>query len=215
MDIIITESQYMNLLFKRHKNKIFEVLQDNKSITQKIIRDVETQFGIDCTFIGSYDTVIGGFLGPISDYMVNRYSNLSRIEISLLMFGLILTFFSDNKEKLYNVLQLIKEKKLISFFDRSLSKAYDLKEAFFSFLESLNVRFSKISSMMSYTFLIPLIPLLQDMVVLDMSEEQIDILVTGLANYTGLSISAAIIYDLIEKIIERSETVGNVSISLI
>lgn len=213
MDIILTESQYIKLLLERHENKMSDVLQDNKSIVQKIISDVKSNFGIDFTFLGTWGSVIGGFVGPISDYMANRYPNLSETDISLITFGIILTFFSSNKEKLNKVLQLIKEKKLVTFFDRALSRAYDLKEAFFSFLESLNVTFSKVSSMIAYAFLIPLMPLLKDMVSLDMSKEQIDLLVMGLTHYTGLSISSSILYNLVKKIIDRFKTVDNDSLS--
>lgn len=213
MDIILTESQYIKLLLERHENKMSDVLQDNKSIVQKIISDVKSKFGIDFTFLGTWGSVIGGFVGPISDYMANRYPNLSETDISLITFGIILTFFSSNKEKLNKVLQLIKEKKLVTFFDRALSKAYDLKEAFFNFLESLNVTFSKVSSMIAYAFLIPLMPLLKDMVSLDMSKEQIDLLVMGLTHYTGLSISSSLLYNIVKKIIERFKTVDNDSLS--
>ena len=213
MDIILTESQYIKLLLERHENKMSDVLQDNKSIVQKIISDVKSKFGIDFTFLGTWGSVIGGFVGPISDYMANRYPNLSETDISLITFGIVLTFFSSNKEKLNKVLQLIKEKKLVTFFDRALSKAYDLKEAFFNFLESLNVTFSKVSSMIAYAFLIPLMPLLKDMVSLDMSKEQIDLLVMGLTHYTGLSISSSLLYNIVKKIIERFKTVDNDSLS--
>ena len=213
MDIILTESQYIKLLLERHENKMSEVLQDNRSITKKIIEDVKSKFGLDFTFLGTWGAVIGGFVGPINDYMSNRYPNLSETDITLISFGIILTFFSSNKEKLNKVLQLIKEKKLITFFDRALSKSYDLKEAFFNFLGSLNITFSKVSSMIAYAFLIPLMPLLKDMVALDMSKEQIDLLVMGLTHYTGLSISSSILYNLVNKIIERFKTVDNDSLS--
>lgn len=213
MDIILTESQYIKLLLERHENKMSDVLQDNKSIVQRIISDVKSKFGIDFTFLGTWGSVIGGFVGPISNYMSNRYPNLSETDISLITFGIILTFFSSNKEKLNKVLQLIKEKKLVTFFDRALSKGYDLKEAFFNFLESLNVTFSKVSSMIAYAFLIPLMPLLKDMVSLDMSKDQIDLLVMGLTHYTGLSISSSLLYNIVKKIIERFKTVDNDSLS--
>ena len=213
MDIILTESQYINLLLEKNESKIANVFQSSKELVQKVISDVKSTFGVDFTFLGTWGSVIGGFVGPINDYMSNRYPNLSETDITLISFGIILTFFSSNKEKLNKVLQLIKERKLITFFDRALSKSYDLKEAFSNFLKSLNVTFSKVSSMVAYAFLIPLMPLLKDMVALDMSQEQIDLLVMGLTHYLGLSISSSLLYNLVNKIIERFKTVDNDSLS--
>ena len=45
--------------------------------------------------------------------MEDRYSNLSESDITLICFGITLTFFSSNKEKLHKVLEIIKEKKLL------------------------------------------------------------------------------------------------------
>jgi hypothetical protein len=147
--------------------------------------------------------VIGGFVGPISKYLEGKYTNLSESDITLICFGIILTFFSENKEKLNKVLELIKEKKLITFFDQAMMKSYDLKDAFFNFLDSLNMTFSKVSNMVAYTFLVPLIPLLKNLSDMDLSEDQINLLSMGISHYTGVLISSKIITELINKIIKR------------
>lgn len=203
MNIILTETQYINLLKEEKENKLEETFSNSLNITRKIINDVKKQHKIDFTFALTWGSVIGGFVGPISRYLEGKYTNLSESDISLICFGIILTFFSDNKEKLQKVLQLIKEKGIITFFNLAISKAYDLKEAFTNFIESLNITFSKISNMMAYTFLVPLIPLLKNLVEMDLSEEQIDLVVKGIAHYSGLAISSSIIKTLVNKIIER------------
>jgi len=203
MDIILTESQYINLLKESKESEIEKKLSDSKNFIKKILKDVKKQFGIDFVFLGTWGSVIGGFVGPISKYMEGKYSNLSETDITLISFGIILTFFSSNKEKLHKVLQLIKEKKLITFFDRALAKSYELKEVFFNFIESLNITFSKISSMISYTFLIPLVPLLKDISDLSLSDKQLDLITTGVSHYLGGIIASQSIFMLIQKIIER------------
>ena len=82
-------------------------------------------------------------------------------------------------------------------------KAYDLKDAFFNFLESLNMTFSKVSNMVAYTFLVPLIPLLKNLADMDLSSDQIHLLSMGVSHYTGTIISSKIITELIKKIIKR------------
>jgi len=203
MDIILTESQYIKVLQESKENAMSDIFTDSKNFTKKIIKDVKKQFGIDFVFLGTWGSVIGGFVGPVSKYMSGRYPNLTETDITLISFGIILTFFSTNKEKLREVLELIKEKKLITFFDRALSKSYDLRDALFGFLESLNLTFSKVSNMISYTFLVPLVPILKDIADLSVGEKQINLIAMGIGHYLGGIFTSHMVYMLVKKIIER------------
>lgn len=206
MDIVLTESQYIRLLLEKSEKDLANVFTQAKDLTNKVVTDVKRQFGIDFKFLGTWGSVIGGFIGPINEYMQGRYPNLSESDISLICFGIMLTFFSSNEEKLKKVLEIIKEKGIITFFDRALAKAYDLKEAFFGFLESLNLTLSNVSNMIAYAFLIPLMPLLNNIVQMDLSQEQIDLIVTGLTHYTGLSVGSKLLKYIVEKILNRIKT---------
>ena len=203
MDLILTESQFIKLLKEQQEEEIAGIFEKSRDFTKKFLKDVKKQFGIDFTFLLTWGSVIGGFVGPISDYMEDRYSNLSESDITLICFGITLTFFSTNKEKLHKVLEIIKEKKLITFFDRAILKSYELRDAMFNFLDSLNITFSKVSNMIAYTFLIPLVPLLKDISDLDLSEQQVNLIVTGVSHYTGGIFASKLLTTLIDKIIKR------------
>jgi hypothetical protein len=203
MDIILTESQYVKLLVERNENKILGALEKSKDFAKKIFDDVKKQFGIDFTFLGSWGTVIGGFSGPITKYMEGLYPNLEQQDITLITFGIILTFFSSNKEKLNKVLQLIKERGIITFFDRALLKAYDLRDAFFGFLESLNLTMSKVSNMLAYCFLIPLVPLLKELSDLNLSKDQIDLIVSSIGHWGVVTGGSKIVEPMVSSIIKR------------
>ena len=153
--------------------------------------------------MGTWGSVIGGFARPISKYMEGTYPNLTEQDITLITFGIILTFFSNNKEKLNKVLQLIKEKGIITFFDRAILKAYDLKDAFIGFLDSLNLTMSKVSNMLAYCFLIPLVPLLKDLADLNLSKEQVDLIVTGVSHYTTIVLGSKIVETMVSSILNR------------
>lgn len=203
MDLILTESQFIKLLKEQQEKEIAGIFEKSRNFTKKFLKDVKKQFGIDFTFLLTWGSVIGGFVGPISNYMEDRYSNLSESDITLICFGITLTFFSSNKEKLHKVLEIIKEKKLITFFDRAILKSYELRDAMFNFLDSLNITFSKVSNMIAYTFLIPLVPLLKDISDLDLSEQQVNLIVTGVNHYTGGIFASNLLTTLIDKIIKR------------
>lgn len=203
MKVLITESQYLQILRENKENEIEQTFSNSKEFAQKIISDSKKQFGIDFSFLATWGSVIGGFVGPVTKYMEGTYTNLSESDITLISFGIILTFFSSNKEKLNKVLQIIKEKKLITFFDRALAKSYDLKDAFIGFIESLNITFSKVSNMLAYTFLVPLVPLIKEISDMNLTSEQIDLLVMGISHYAGGTLSAKMISKLVEKMINR------------
>lgn len=203
MDIILTESQYIKILKESKENEIEKKFSDSREFTKNILSSAKKQFGIDFSFLATWGSVIGGFVGPIARYMQGMYPNLTDSDITLISFGIILTYFSSNKEKLQKVLQLIKERKIITFFDRALDKSYELKEVFFGFLESLNITFSKVSNMIAYTFLVPLVPLLKDIAELSLDESQIKLIGMGIGHYAGGIIASNFIYQLIKKIIDR------------
>lgn len=203
MDIILTESQYIKILLERNESDIAQKFVDAKTVTKKIISDVKKQFNLDFMYLGTWGSIIGGFVGPISNYLSGRYPNLSTTDISLICFGIILTFFSDNKEKLHKTLDLIKERGIVTFFDRAISKSYDLKEAFFNFLNSLDISFSKISNMIAYAFLVPLVPMIKDLAQMDLTENQVDMIAMGISHYTGVLFGSKLISALVQKMIER------------
>ena len=111
MDLILTESQFIKLLKEEKQEELHQVFNESKKFTKNLIKDVKNQYGLDFKFALTWGSVIGGFVGPISRYMEGKYTNLSQSEINLICFGIILTFFFDNKEKLKEVLEIIKEKK--------------------------------------------------------------------------------------------------------
>ena len=201
MNVVITESQYLQILRENQENEIEQT--NSKEFAKKIVSDAKKQYGIDFSFLTTWGSVIGGFVGPITNYMEGKYPNLSETDITLISFGIILTFFSSNKEKLNKVLQIIKDRKLVTFFDRALMKSYDLRDALAGFLESLNVTFSKVSNMVAYTFLVPLMPLLKDISEMNLDEKQIEFIAMGISHYTGGIIASNLLSTVVKKIIKR------------
>lgn len=201
MDLILTESQFFKLLKEQQESEILSVFVKSKNFTKKLIRDVKNQYGLDFKFLTTWGSVIGGFVGPISNYLEGKYTNLSESDISLISFGIMLTFFFNNSEKLKNTLQIIKEKKLVHFFDIALMKSYDLKESFLNFLDSLNITFSNVSNMIAYTFLVPLVPLISQLP--DLSEDQMSLIANGVSHYAGILFSTKLVSEIVKKMIIR------------
>jgi hypothetical protein len=203
MDIILSEHQYSKLLTEEKKSEVSQSVSESKKFVKDVISDIKTQYKIDFSFALTWGAAIGGFVGPIARYMEGKYPSLTHSDITLLSFACILTYFSSNKDKLSKVLDLIKEKKLVTYFQQMLMKSEDLKESFFGFLSSLNITFSKVGNMLAYTFLVPLVPMLKHVADMDLPKDQLDLLIKSIIGYAAALTSSVVVRDVVEKIIKR------------
>jgi len=203
MELILTESQYIKLLTEEKKNEIEITFDKSTSLVKKIIKDVKQQYGLHFTFALTWGPIIGGLMGPISKYVHNLHPELSSSDVTLILFGIIVTFFSSSDELVQNTMKLIREKKLIRTFDSAIMKTYDLKDAFFDFLKSLNITFSKVSNMLAYSFLVPLVPLIKDFADLNVTPEDISMIVKGLTGLSATVISSTLLTEILTKMIKR------------
>jgi uncharacterized protein YlxP (DUF503 family) len=182
---------------------VSQSVSESKKFVKDVVSDVKKQYKIDFSFALTWGAAIGGFVGPIARYMEGKYPSLTHSDITLLSFACILTYFSSNKDKLSKVLDLIKEKKLVTYFQQMLMKSEDLKESFFGFLSSLNITFSKVGNMLAYTFLVPLVPMLKHVADMDLPKDQLDLLIKSIIGYAAVLTSSVVVRDVVEKIIKR------------
>jgi hypothetical protein len=203
MEIILTESQLQRILLEQGGDEIKNEFDESKKFVREVISYVKKQHKMDFTFAATWGAALGGFARPVSDYLNNLDPTLSEGNIKLIVFGIILTFFSTNTGKLGKVLDIIKEKGLITFFEMSLRKSYDLRDAFIDFLNSLNLTFSKVSNMLAYAFLIPVVPLLENVFGSGLSDSQEQLFMDGILHYSGVMTGSAILYEVIKRMIKR------------
>lgn len=204
MEIILTEAQLNRILTEEKSNIISSILDKSDSAVKKIVKNVKNQYKLDFKFLSTYGAIIGGFAGPVEEYLRGLYPNLDEKDISLICFGIIMTFFSSNTEKLGKVLDLIKENGLRTYFDRALRKSYDLKDAFTEFLESLNVTFSSVGNAMAFAFIIPMVSVIYDITTQEGNVGlNVEMLIKSILSYKVLSASSETLSELFSKMIKR------------
>jgi hypothetical protein len=204
MEIILTEGQLNRILTESRSNLISSILGRSEDTAKRIVRNVKNQYKLDFKFVSTYGAIIGGFAGPVEDYLRGLYPNLDERDISLICFGIIMTFFSSNKEKLGKVLDLIKENGLRTYFDRALRKSYDLKDAFTEFLDSLNVTFSSVGNAIAFSFIIPMLSLIYDVATQEGNVNlNVEMLLKSILSYKVLSASSETLSELFDKMIKR------------
>ena len=161
-------------------------------------------YKLNFEFLITWGASIGGFISPISEFLQGRFPEISDLDLSLILTGIIAVNYIDNRKSVEKVLKLIREEGLSDIFKVGLDKSIELKEVMFKFLESLNITLFKITKMMSYAFIIPILVMLYTMVInkqineSDAKEITLRILGSGLVNVGGIMIK-----DLISKLITR------------
>ena len=203
MKIIITENQKNSLLTESVSDKISKSYKLMKKFTEDVLKESTKVTGLDFGFLLSWGATIGGLMMPIEQFIKGEYPELTNTELSLLITGVMVTYYSSNKKVLAELLKQIKEKKLIDVFNEMLGTTENLKNTFLSFVESLNVTISKLSNMMAYTFLIPILPQLYEMAQSGYDQNIINQIIKRLLSYGVIIGSSVVVRELIKKIVDR------------
>lgn len=204
----------MNILINEHQKKflIVENLSDNFAkdtkklfdLTKKILSDSSKQLKLNLEFLLTWGASIGGFMGPLNQFLEGKYPELSSIDISLILTGVISILYYDNKDIIKQILIKIKEKGLSKEFNVTLNKAKSLKQTFLDFVSSLNLSVHKLSNIMSYTFIVPLLPMIYDMAQSgSITSEDSDKIAQRILGFGFLTVSGVALKEFIEKIIKK------------
>jgi len=204
MKIIITESQSKILITESVLREIGSFLKSSLSQLKELITTASEQIGTNLQFMMTWGAGIYGFMGPISDYVKGQFPDLTDIELSLLITSLIATYYTNNKKVLAKLYKKIQEEGLSSIFEKVLRKSDEFFNVFSKFIESLAVTTHTMVNMMSYTFIIPLLPMIYEAVKSGMIENiNFDELTTMLTGFGGLTLSSIIIKKLLMRLADR------------
>ena len=203
MKIIITENQNKALLNESVSESIVRSYRSMKKFTEKVLKETKETTGLDFEFLMSWGSTLGGLMKPVSQFIEGNHPELTSLDISLLITGAMVTYYTSNKKALSKILETIKEKGLVDVFDEVLSSTSNLKDTFLSFISSLNITMGKMANMLAYTFLIPLLPQLYEMAQTGYDQNTVNQIIKRILSYGTIIGSSAIIRELIKKIIIR------------
>lgn len=203
MKVVISENQNKLLLTEGLSEKILKSYKSMGEFTEKVLKEAKTVTGLDFGFLLSWGSTLGGLMMPVTKFIEGEHPELTSLDLSLLVTGVMVTYYTSNKKALVKILSEIKERGLVDVFDKMLSAANNLKDTFLSFVESLNITMFKVSNMLAYTFLIPVLPQLYEMAQMGFDQTTINQIIKRLLSYGVIIGSSIIVREVIRKIINR------------
>ena len=204
MKIIITESQSKILITENVLREIGSFFKISMKNIKDIINSASEQIGMNLQFMMTWGAGIAGFMGPITEYVKGEFPDLNDVELSLIITSLIATYYTSNKKALTKLYKKIEEEGLGKYFEKILRKTDEFYNVFSEFIKSLATTTHTMINMMSYTFIIPILPMLYESIKSGMFENvDLDEIVTMLTGFGGLTITSILIKKLLTKLAER------------
>jgi len=207
MEILINSIQAKRILKEEISNRFVSNIEKTYNQVKDILDKTGNQINENLTFLVTWGASIGGMIGPLNDFIHRKFSGLNEMEVSLLLTGIIANYYFDNKKIIKKLVIKIKEGGLSDVFSEIMNKAEELKRVFVLFMESLNITFHKMTNILSYAFIIPLIPMIYDGVSSGYISESDILEITERISAFGLvTLSGIALKHLVSKLVRRFMT---------
>jgi hypothetical protein len=205
MKVILTENQYKKLLRESFKSTVSNVLSNVSEFTLKVIKDATQQLKFDFRFLLTYGAGIGAILKSVYEYLEGNFVGLSTNEIAGLTVMAVAVVFYENKD-LKELLNKVDSSKL----SNAVSYTDNLKNRFTHLLKVLGLSIHRTSNIISYSFLVPVLSILIEVVTKHGIEStQFDMLVEALSISVAVAIPGVAIRDILFKAGEMIENKTN------
>lgn len=207
MEITISEDVQRKLITESLMGDLSKVLSNLSSIGKENLKDTQKMMKFDLKFLLTWSGTIGGFMGPLNQYIKDQNVELTEANINLIVLGVCSLLFYNNEKLISELISKIKEKGLIETFELALEKGKELKGALVSFLESIGLTVGSLFAIASFTFLIPILGILNGYAQGgEITSEGIQEIAERIAMSGVTALSATTIRNFLKKFFKKVET---------
>ena len=196
MQYILTEEQHQLILTEGFKDAVEGRLKKAYDFTKDVIDRAGQQYGLSFRFLLTYGAGIGSIMPAITEYLNGQYPNLDESQIAGLAIAAISLVFFNAKDYL-KIYKSMKDDGLVEELGNAVSFTEKLKDRVSRILDVLGMSIYQGLDIISYSFLLPILPALIDML------QNPDMSVTalkGLMNSSYVTASAVVLQKIIEKL---------------
>ena len=210
MEITISEEVQKKLITESLMGDLSKVLSNLSSIGKENIKDTQKMMKFDLKFLLTWSGTIGGFIGPLNQYIKDQNVEITDANLNLIVLGVCSLLFYNNEKLTSELISKIKEKGLIETFELALEKGKELKSALVGFLESIGLTIGSLFAIASFTFLIPILGILNGYAQGgEITSESIQEIAERIAMSGVTALSATTIRNFLKKFFKRVETDGS------
>jgi len=203
MKVLITENQYRTILLESSKNSLNNVLEDLKEFATMVIEKTQQDVGVNLKMLLIWGAGVGGVMAPLNEFIQNGDFNLNDFQIASILCATTAILYGESKSVINELLKVIKDEGIVDEFNRVLSKGTKLKKVFLNFIQSLNMTLSSVTNIMSYAFIIPILPILWDMSQTGVTKPEVKEIVIRLMSFGLTAISGNTLRELVTKLVNR------------
>ena len=157
MDFLINESQLRTILQEQDQSKMSDYMKEMYSYTSNLVDKAKSVYGLNLKLLLTWGASVGGFVMPLDNFIKSGRFDLTDTQQTLILVGIACSVFYDNSRALKLIYKKIKEHGLEEVFKEVLTKSKNLKNSFSKFLSSANITISSSLDLVAYSFLIPII----------------------------------------------------------
>ena len=199
MKVILTENQFNTLLKENYKEKIGGSLMNLNKFSNKVVRDASNQLKFDFRFLVTYGAGIGAILQSVFDYLEGNFTGLSETQLAGLAVMAVGVVFFENKD-LKSQVQNIEDMGLSSELDNVVSYTQNLKNKFSNLLKVLGLSIHRTSNIISYSFLIPLLSIIIEIVTLHgVDSSRFSMLIESLLTSALIAVEGVALRDILMR----------------
>jgi hypothetical protein len=161
-------------------------------------------YGINVKMLLTWGASVAGLVMPLDNYLKSGKFKLNNNEISLILVGVAMMLFTNNKRTLNKILSEIRNLGLESTFEKSLRKATELKVAFADFLKEAKITAAGFLEIVAYSFLIPIITDIQNVINKTTTISEAATLIAERLVASGVVVvSSQVLVSVLKKIIKK------------
>ena len=203
MKMLISESQLKKIILIEESENLSKGIKELYEESKEIISNSSSQTKMNFSFMLTWGAALAGIMGPLNEFMTGNFPELTEKNIALILTAVCVMLYTDYKPKYDKLFKKLDEEGLTDKFDICLEKGLRLKNSFLEFLKSLNVTMHSMTNIMSYAFLIPLMPIFYDIAVEGYDPEVVQSIVKSLMGFGIVTVSGNTLKRLIDRILNR------------
>ena len=174
----------------------------------KILEDCYQVLKLNAKFLVTWGASLGGLILPLKNWIETNHPELTYEQVILLLLGVASNFFYDNEVFIKKVLKKIHQEGLVDVFKKVFKKTKELKKSLEELLMGLKNFTINMSSIVSYSFILPILSDLVNMVSEGDFDENVRLITTRILASGVVLISGVSLANLLTELFKSFQKTG-------